>query len=186
MKNNNEFIFIDFEMDVNCDSNPEQIISIGAIKTDNKGKILDTFFTYSKLRNKKHLYRYTTYLTGITDNDLNNAPYFNENLIKLEKFLQNNKNIYNWGWSDIKSLKKTNRINKTFRNKKINKINNFIIRNMKDYRDFLPKKYRKYKDENLFKIAKELKIIPSEYIQKHEALEDAIILKEIFFNIEEV
>jgi DNA polymerase III alpha subunit (gram-positive type) len=186
-KRTEEYIFIDFEMDVNCDSNPEQIISIGAIKTNKNGKIIDKFFTYSRLKDKQNLYDYTTYITGITDDMINNQKSFVENIEDLTRFINGNKNIYNWGWSDKKSLIYSQKINENKYNKKELKKNmNFLYKNLKDYRLFLPKKYKKFQQQNLFKVAKQLKIIEENYIQKHEAYEDAYILKEIFFKIKEV
>lgn len=172
-----EYIFIDFEMDVNCDNNPEQIIAIGAIKTNNNGEIIDSYESYSKLKNKPFLYRYTTFLTGIKDSNLKNSPSFKNNLIELEKFIGQSTEIYCWGDCDLKCLKKTSNLN--------NIKSELLENNMKDFREFLPKKYRKYYWEKLFNIAKEFKIIEKNKNQKHNSIEDAIILKEIFFKMKE-
>ena len=172
-----EYIFIDFEMDVNCDNNPEQIIGIGAIKTDKDGNIIDSYESYNKLKDKPFLYKYTTFLTGIKDSNVKKSISFSENLINLENFINSNKNIYCWGDCDLKCLKKTSYIN--------NIKSEFIENNLKDFRNFLPKKHKKYYWEKLFNIAKEFDIIAKDKNQKHNSIEDAIILKEIFFKMKE-
>lgn len=180
-----EYIFVDFEMDVNCDENPEQIIKIGAIKVNNNGNIIDKFVCFSKLANKSKLYEYTTFLTGISNKDIRNADNFKKVSKDFIDFCGECTNIYNWGDRDIKSIEHSLLMNKRlFNNKKeFKKYNEFYRSNMKDFRKYLPKKYHKFFWTNLFKVAEELDIIEKNKIQSHCPIEDAIVLKDIFFKI---
>ena len=185
-----KYAFIDFEMDVNCDSNPEQIISVGLIITNNKGKILRKYKSYSKIINKKHIYEYTTFITGIKNSDIVMAKSFKDNIDKIYYLTKDIENIFVWGNKDKKCVRYTTNLNannikskynRFLFNKKSKELQTKII----DYRECLPKKYRKNIWSNLYEFAKELNIIDKEEIQEHSAIEDAKMLSKIYFKTKE-
>lgn len=178
----NEKIFIDFEMDTNCDSKPEQIIEIGAVKVDNNNKIISKFCKKIKLINKNRLYEYTTFLTGITDEELLHADEFSNVLNDFVNWCEGCERIYNWGNCDKISLIKTFK-KIPHPEKKAFKNYTFLLKNMLDCREIIPKKHRKYYSMNLFKIAIDLHLINENNVQTHSSVEDAIVLKKIYTEI---
>lgn len=178
----NKYVFIDFEMDTKCDSHPEQIISISAVKTDENGNIIKTFNRFTRLKNKESLYEYTTFLTGIKNNQVKGGQPFNEAFKDLCGFIgSNTKAIYTWGNCDKQCLRKTIKLN----NGDIGSYYRFINPMMFDYREYLPKKYKRFYSMNLFKVAKELKLVDENAEQSHSSLIDAKVLKKIYFKIKE-
>lgn len=97
-----------FDIEASCESrkiNPNynmETIEIGAVKMDGE-KIIDEFQTFIKPEYVDKLTPFCTELTGITFDDLENAPSFNEAIINFHEFIYGH-TIYSCGEFDRKFL----------------------------------------------------------------------------------
>lgn len=80
-----EYSVFDFET-TGTSAKFESVIQIGIVKIKN-GKIVDTFSSY--INPGKPIPYFITSLTGITNSDVENAPYFDEVFTKIKKFVGN-------------------------------------------------------------------------------------------------
>lgn len=158
-KSTNIYVVVDIETS-GLDYNTDKIIEIGAVKTNSKGEILDTFSSIIKQDIK--LNREIVNLTGINDENLANGEDEKEALEKLIDFIGDNKLVgYHFSF-DIKFLNiclKQNGLQ--------------VIRNQcYDLMEYVKK-------ENLFmknyKLQTALNKYGIEHTQKHRALDDARI-----------
>lgn len=82
-----------------------EIIQIGAVLLDKEYKICDTFMTYVKPEFGV-LTSFITNLTGITKNDIADAPKLSEALNNFIKWLPDNARLVSWSDSDAKQIQK--------------------------------------------------------------------------------
>lgn len=80
------FVVVDLET-TGLDVNRDYIIEIGAVKIEN-GKCGDTFSSFASCVQMQKLSEKITALTGITDNDLVNAPPIENVLAQLKNFAE--------------------------------------------------------------------------------------------------
>ena len=85
---------------------PFEIIQIGAVKLDYNFNIIDTFNTFVKPNIYKDIHPFIKKMTGITNEDVKNAPSFNEAFKLFKAFMNDNKNnvLCVWGTGDLKEL----------------------------------------------------------------------------------
>ena len=79
------------------------VISIGAVKTDEQGNIIETFHELVKPPVKMKLKGYVKKLTNISDFDLKSGKSFKEALTALGKFIDDDICLF-WGQSDMAVL----------------------------------------------------------------------------------
>ena len=81
-----------------------EIIQIGAVRLDEKLNEEERFSTFIKPQIYKRMHPYVSKMTGITEKELENAPFFDKAYEMFKKFSENS-NIYCvWGNSDIRAL----------------------------------------------------------------------------------
>ena len=171
--------FLDFEA-----SSSGQIISIGCVT-----ELKETFYTLVKLSEPEQISPFLTKLTGITNQSLKNAPSFEEACDMFRKFIINSKILTNtkdktrkyyvYGNSDkefleynIKFLEKTENIAAM----------TTIACSFQDYQIEVKKHYSK--NYRLIELYNCLRQTVSE--QQHNALQDAIMLKEIYGKLDQI
>lgn len=81
-----------------------EIIQIGAVTLDKELNETGRFSTFIKPQVYTRLHPYVAKMTGITVNDLNNAPYFDEAYEKFSEFSKDSGIYCVWGNSDIRAL----------------------------------------------------------------------------------
>lgn len=104
-----KYVIVDLEM---CNIPTEksadisnEIIQIGAVLLNKKNKAWDTFMTYVKPELGK-LDSFITNLTGITNEDIADAPKLSEALNSFVKWLPKDARLVSWSKSDEKQLRK--------------------------------------------------------------------------------
>ena len=93
--------------DGNKEPNPDcrfEIIQIGAVKLNNSFNITDEFSVNIKPRLYPRIHPYVEKITGLTNSDFNNSPYFEEAYSSFRKFIGDDNILGTWGYSDIKAL----------------------------------------------------------------------------------
>ena len=84
---------------------PFEIIQIGAIKLDSNFNIIDTFNSYVKPQIYKGIHPFIGRMTGITLNDVADAPNFPQVYKDFKKFMSSKDSILCvWGTGDLKEL----------------------------------------------------------------------------------
>lgn len=84
---------------------PFEIIQLGAIKLDSNFNIIDIFNSYVKPEIYKDIHPFVGKMTGITKNDICDAPNFQKVYKEFESFIESNNSIFCvWGTSDLKEL----------------------------------------------------------------------------------
>ena len=78
----------------------EEIIQIGAVKTDHNMNPVDTFKMYVRLAGNRRLDRYVKKLTHITDSDIASGEDFKDAAPECAKWLQDVDAIFSWGPDD--------------------------------------------------------------------------------------
>lgn len=97
---------IEWTCDNRCFTNNE-IIEIAATKLDKNLQEIESFHTYVKPRNKMFLTTFTTKLTGITNEDIKNAPTFPEALKMFREFVGDEPTLMiMWGTNDESVLRR--------------------------------------------------------------------------------
>ena len=83
-----------------------EIIQIGAVMLDENYKQISSFSVNVKPQFNEHITKKVVKLTGITDADIENAPYFEEALHMLISWIgaDNNVRVYSWSFSDLDQL----------------------------------------------------------------------------------
>lgn len=105
---------IDFEFnqafdfgDGNGEANPAcrfEIIQIGAVKVDENFNITDKFSADIKPQLYKRIHPYVEKITGLTTAHFKDAPDFNKVYADFRSFIDKDKILGTWGYSDIKAL----------------------------------------------------------------------------------
>lgn len=157
----------------------EKIISIGCVA--------ETGNSFSTLvcpnRNKIKITKMITALTGITKEMLREAPSVDDAFKSLSKFLEANNDenedvFYCYGNSDAIFLEKTLPCATTSRAQ--NTIN-FIRKRLKDYAPFVKNFFKWENDIGLSRVY--ILMRAAAFEQRHDALEDAEILREVVNNL---
>lgn len=179
---NRNRLFIDFEMSMPPYSNYQnfvsEIIQAGYILTDEEGNIIEQFSSYIKpklfpeisIRTKKFLHVEQEEVDGGEDYE-----YLHNKLFKIQK--RYNPVVYIWGKNDHLELNKLNRMHN---------LRNFT-KNMQfvDLLSLHKIYYGLKNDVGLFN-AHSLYTKQDLTKQKHDALEDALFTKDIFYSFKEV
>lgn len=84
-----------------------EIISIGAIKLNEKREVIDEIELLVKPKISKQITKFCTKLTGITNDDLRNANYFDKVIIEFINWVGDDDTIYlHWGPNDETKIKR--------------------------------------------------------------------------------
>ncbi|MEG0856546.1 MAG: 3'-5' exonuclease [Terrisporobacter sp.] len=85
---------------------PFEIIQIGAVKLNSKLEIIDRFNTFIKPSIYKDVHPFIKKMTGISNDDVKDAPYFSEAFDLFKAFMKSKKNtiLCVWGNGDLKEL----------------------------------------------------------------------------------
>ncbi|MGL6105951.1 exonuclease domain-containing protein [Romboutsia sp.] len=84
---------------------PFEIIQLGAIKLDSNFNIVDIFNSYVKPEIYKDIHPFVGKITGITKNDVYDAPSFTQVYKEFRKFITSkNPILCVWGTADLKEL----------------------------------------------------------------------------------
>lgn len=184
-KNKTEFrCFYDSEFNAYDDNKnlniPQEIVSIGICITNEKGAIIEKFYSLIALKVAKRITNRCTEITGIKTKDLKNAANFVkicDNITKLIKKYHIEK-IYCYGAEDKRNLDKTNELY----DKKAP--GNFISKRLYDARqDFKKKTKGKVGDQGLSFLKSICKIDGG---VAHDALQDAIDLANVYHKLNSV
>jgi sporulation inhibitor KapD len=180
---NRNRLFIDFEMSMppynNYQNFVSEIIQIGYVLTDEFGNLIEDFSSYIKpklfpelsLRNKKFLHIEQSDVDGG-----NTYEFLHQKIMQIQSKYK--PIVYVWGKNDHLELNKLN---------KIHRLSNFT--KSMQFIDLLSlhKNYYGLKNDiglfNAFNIYSKEDILNN---QKHDALEDALITKEIFYAFKDV
>ncbi len=179
---NRNRLFIDFEMSMPPYSNYQnfvsEIIQVGYIVTDENGNKLEEFSSYIKpklvpeisIRTKKFLH-----IDQSSVDSGNTYEFLHKNLWEIQK--KYNPIVYVWGKNDQLEINKLNRIHK---------LNNFT-KHMQ-FIDLLNLHKLYFGLKNDLGLFNAYNIYSNEDLttQKHDALEDALVTKEIFYGFKEV
>ena len=180
IKGCNELVFFDFEM--NCVGNFKdvEIVSIGAVKTDLNGKVLSKFYQYIKPKKICKLTDRCIEITAISQQDIDNAEYFEDVFKKLEKWCGKSRKVFlYWGGNDIAVLKNDYaRINNKI------KIVDSIIKTNIDYQEVLCKDVLELNDSLSLNNAV-LKYNLNFKGKQHNSLDDAYNLSRLYFKEKE-
>lgn len=120
--------YIIFDLESTCWENNgtriNEIIEIGAVKLNQKLKIIDEFNTFVKPTINKDLSEFCIKLTSIKQMDVDNANPFNTEIKNFEKWIvSNDENVLlcSWGYYDKKQI-----LNESKAKKYYGKINNLL------------------------------------------------------------
>lgn len=166
--------------DGNSEPNPNcrfEIIQIGAVKLNNRFNITDKFSVNIKPRLYPKIHPYVEKITGLTNADFNNSPYFEEAYSSFRKFIGDDSILGTWGYSDIKAL---------FRNITFNHIvKPPVIINYVDIQKMATQhlKYSKGGSIGLKNAVEALDIIIDENKHFHNAVADAYYTAEVLKKI---
>lgn len=173
-------MFLDLEMSMHdwnvSKSFKSEIIQAGYIITDKDGNYLHQDSFYIRPTLFKKLTKRTKTFLKIDDDDLNNGLSYQNFYDKFNGILDKyNPTIIVWGKNDILSLKDSYNLNGVpSLEAKCNFVN--ILQVQKNY-------YNLKSDLGLFKAYKAY--LGNDYVQAHDALEDAIVTKDVFFAFRE-
>ncbi|MGD9963736.1 MAG: exonuclease domain-containing protein [Candidatus Izemoplasmatales bacterium] len=180
---NRNRLFIDFEMSMppynNYHNFISEIIQVGYILTDEYGKIIEEFSSYIKPKLIPELSLRTKRFLHIEQTDVDQGnPYefLHQRIMTIQKTY--NPIVYVWGKNDHLELNKLNRIHR---------LNNFT--KSMQFIDLLSmhKNYYGLKNDiglfNAYNVYSESRDLNN---QKHDALEDAFVTKEIFYAFKDV
>lgn len=163
--------FIDFE----ATQYTSEIISVGCV--DERGR---EFYTLVKPHKIKKLTKFITELTGITAEDLQNAPTVDEAFTVFYDWIDSSgeAEFYCYGRSDMDFVTRTTRNASSDFAKCALKL---IRKNLIDFSETVKKHFLINKDISLKKVAEYYR--KEKITQSHNALEDALLLKEIYDNL---
>lgn len=160
--------YIDFE----AAKHIEEIISVGAVREDG-----ETFYSLVKPKDGK-ITDALTELTGLTEEELNDAPNSEEVFEKLydwvfNKLKDNLPNFYTWGNHDVKYIQHTFKRTNSLKAR-------FILGYMSgSIRDFSREICRKLEVDNIKMIKFYSCLHKQDNLQNHNSLDDAIMLYNI-------
>ena len=180
---NRNRLFIDFEMSMppyhNYENFISEIIQVGLVLTDELGNIIKQYNSFIKPKLFPKLSKRTLRFLDLNQKNVDKGiPYIN--LYNLLSDINNNYDpiIYVWGKNDKFELIKLN---------KIYQLNNFIEdMQFVDLLSLHKTYFRLKNDLGLFNAYNSYKTNHILNNQKHDALEDALITKEVFYNFKDV
>ena len=163
--------FIDFE----ATQYTGEIISVGCV--DENGR---EFYTLVKPHKMKKLTKFITELTGITTDDLQNSPTVDEAFSVFYDWLDKSAQaeFYCYGYSDKEFVKHTSKYAATFY---AQCGLGLISGNLVDFTQMVKSHFLIDRDIALIKVVEHYRKEP--VTQSHNALEDALLLKEVYDNL---
>lgn len=166
--------FIDFEMNSNGDMDKKdlEIIEFAIVICNKNGKEINKKSFFVKPFNK--ICDFTTFLTGITQEDMKKAITFKQMIKKINSLVKTCDYIYCWGDTDKYCLK-INSNKYDINNNIFFNIYNKIV----DLQKNINHKLKINKNISLLEAANKFNIEEKE--NSHRALPDALLLKKIYF-----
>lgn len=173
-----KYIFVDLEFtsdenEIKIDE--REIISIGAIKCDKKGNVIDTYYSLVKPQINSNLTDFCIKFTNIKQEDINTARNTSEVLLEFYSWVYSRGNkvkIFSWGYMDGIILRKEierNTLDISLRCLNVQiQIHNFLRKLL-------------LVGNNYVSLDKTKIIFNLNGRVKHNALSDAIDLKDVFF-----
>lgn len=159
---------------------PQEVVSIGVCITNDKGVIIEKFYSLISLKAAKRISNRCTEITGIKTKDLKDAEGFEKVTAKVAKLLKKYaiKYVYCYGLEDKRILDKTIELYDKKRDGR------YISRLLYDVRTDFKKKTKGKVGEQGLPFLKSVCEIEGPVI--HDALQDAIDLARIYYKINTV
>ena len=156
---------------------PQEVVSIGVCITNDKGVIIEKFYSLISLKAAKRISNRCTEITGIKTKDLKDAENFEKVTSKVVKLLKKYsiKNVYCYGLEDKRILEKTIELYDRKRDGK------YLSKLLYDVREDFKKKTKGKLGEQGLPFLKAVCEIDGPVI--HDALQDAIDLARIYYRI---
>lgn len=156
---------------------PQEVVSIGICITNDKGVIIEKFYSLIRLKAAKRISKRCTDITGIKTKDLKDADDFEMVLAKVAKLLKKYgiKKVYCYGLEDKRVLEKTLDLYDNKRNSK------YVSKLLYDVRIDLKKKTKDKVGDQGLQFLKKICKIDGNVI--HDALQDAIDLANVYYKI---
>ena len=156
---------------------PQEVVSIGLCITNDKGVIIEKFYSLISLKAAKRISNRCTEITGIKTKDLKDAEGFERVTAKVARLLKKYsvKNVYCYGLEDKRILDKTIELYDKKRDGR------FISKLLYDVRTDFKKKTKGKIGEQGLPFLKAVCEIDGPVI--HDALQDAIDLAMIYYKI---
>lgn len=156
---------------------PQEVVSIGICITNDKGVIIEKFYSLISLKAAKRISRRCTDITGIRTKDLKDADNFEMVSAKVAKLLKKYgiTKVYCYGLEDKRALDKTVEL---YDNKRHGK---YLSKLLYDVRIDLKKKTRDKVGDQGLQFLKKICKIDGDVI--HDALQDAIDLANVYYKI---
>ncbi len=156
---------------------PQEVVSMGLCITNDKGVMIEKFYSLISLKAAKRISYRCTEITGIKTKDLKDAEGFEKVTAKVAKLLKKYgiTKVYCYGLEDKRILEKTNELY----DKKHN--GRYIAKLLYDVRTDLKKKTRGKVSEQGLPFLKS--VCGFEGAVAHDALQDAIDLARIYYKI---
>ena len=156
---------------------PQEVVSIGVCITNDKGVIIEKFYSLISLKAAKRISNRCTEITGIKTKDLKDAENFEKVTSKVVKLLKKYsiKNVYCYGLEDKRILEKTIELYDRKRDGK------YLAKLLYDVREDFKKKTKGKLGEQGLPFLKAVCEIDGPVI--HDALQDAIDLARIYYRI---
>lgn len=170
-----KLVFMDLEMNYSKEVPHGEVISIGALKTDNQGKVIDTFYSLIRPQSNTSLSERCMEITKLEQRDLDNSKDFNEVFKEFNYWCGQGKGLFiTWSTADARVLKFNDKMG-GYRLEIINQIR-------KNYWDFQKTfSYEYIKRNNVISLDKALKMFNIGFSGKrHNALDDAANLYKVF------
>ena len=156
---------------------PQEVVSIGLCITNDKGVIIEKFYSLIKLKAAKRISRRCTDITGIKTRDLKDADDLENVIAKVVKLIKKysiNK-VYCYGLEDKRVLDKTLELYDSMRNGK------YLSKLFYDVRIDLRKKTKDKVGDQGLQFLKKICRLDGDVI--HDALQDAIDLANVYYKI---
>ena len=156
---------------------PQEVVSIGVCITNDKGVIIEKFYSLISLKAAKRISNRCTEITGIKTKDLKDAENFEKVTSKVAKLLKKYsiKSVYCYGLEDKRILEKTIELYDRKRDGK------YLAKLLYDVREDFKKKTRGKLGEQGLPFLKAVCEIDGPVV--HDALQDAIDLARIYYKI---
>lgn len=166
----NQIVFYDLEM---MGEKENDIIAIGAVKCGRDLKIIDRFHSYIKPIGERYISEFLSRLTGINQENIDNAESFQESMIKFFSWCNDKKCLFvSWGKQDYTQIfidsKKNNILNE--------ELNDWLEIVKNNYIDFQRIFYNEVAPKNA-SLEKSLKLYKKEFVgSMHNPEYDALNL----------
>lgn len=159
---------------------PQEVVSIGICITNDKGVMIEKFYSLISLKAAKKISNRCTEITGIKTRDLKDAEGFEKVTAKVAKLLKKYgiKKVYCYGLEDKRILEKTIELYDKKNNGK------FIAKLLYDVRTDFKKKTKGKVSEQGLPFLKAVCELEGEVT--HDALQDAIDLARIYYKLNTV